>query len=910
MKKNILFILGITLVLMLLASLFTSIGFYVDYLFFKEVGLISVFQKTFLTKIFAGGAFFLVTFILYTLNAIICNSKDFSQGRLYQLEKNLYVLRKYDLNDIVKKLTLFVGIFVCLFLGINGSRYWDEVLLYINSINAGINDPVFGKDISFYLFRYPLLQIVNSMTSIFVFILIVTTLTNYALRGGITYIEGLFSIDRRVRLHITVLFSILLLNMAFKFYLDRFELLFSRHDILFGASYTDVKARLFAYNIIIIISVITSILFFYGIYKRARVFIIAPLATLLIVYVVGISVYPSLLQSFKVTPNEIVLERPYIKHYIAFTRIGYDLDKIKIHPFDPAKGLSAKDIERNISTIRNIRLWDEEPLLKTYSQLQQIRTYYKFNDVDNDRYTINGKYTQVMLSPRELSYEDIPGKTWINERLVYTHGIGLTMGTVSGITEEGLPEFILKDIPPVTPDNIEDIKINRPEIYYGESTNEYVVVNTKVREFGYPTKSGNVYTHYEGNGGVRLSNILKRTLFALHFGDFKLVLSTDIKGESRIIYYRNIIERVEKIAPFMIYDQDPYMMISDDGKLYWIIDAYTYTNRLPYSEPISRGINYIRNPIKVVIDAYDGTLNFYIVDEKDILIRTYKRIFPDLFKSYKEMPQDIRKHIRYPRTLMKVQSRMFATFHMTDPRAFYNKEDLWEIPVYKGKTMDPYYLILTLPKDNTEGGIQPRGKEEFVLLVPFTPAKRDNLAAWMAARCDGENYGKIIVYTFPRDRLVFGPRQIDARIDQNAYISQQLTLWGQRGSDVIRGSLLIIPIENSLIYVQPLYLVATDRVGLPELRRVIVAYENEVVMKENLQAALYSLFNASTKEFVFSRKTIKKPAKLPETNLGRKAFESLLKAKKALKKEDWATFGRYLKETEKLLKDLVEKEQR
>ncbi|HHN66318.1 MAG TPA: UPF0182 family protein [Nitrospirae bacterium] len=909
MKRNIFFILGITVVLLILASLLTSVGFYVDYLFFKEVGLVSVFQKTFLTQVVSGGVFFVVALIIYTVNILICNSRDFPQGRLYQLEKNLYVLRKYDLNDIVKKASLLVGIFISIFFGLNGSRYWNEILLFTNSIKAGINDPVFGRDISFYIFRYPLLNSLNRVGSLFIFILIITTVANYALRGGITYIEGLFSIDRRVRLHTTLLISLLILNIAFRFYLDRFDLLFSRHEILYGASYTDVKARLLAYNAVVVLCLLTSVSIFYGIYRRHKLALLAPPAALLIVYVVGVGIYPSLLQSFKVTPNEIVLEKPYIERHIAFTRIGYDLNKIRIQPFNPGKGLTAGDIEKNISTIRNIRLWDEEPLLKTYSQLQQIRTYYKFNDVDTDRYRINGKYMQVMLSPRELSYEDLPGKTWINERLVYTHGIGLTMGTVSGITEEGLPQFILKDIPPVTVGDIKDIKITRPEIYYGESTNEYVVVNTKVREFGYPTKSGNVYTHYEGNGGVRLSNILKRTLYALHFGDFKLILSTDITGKSRIIYYRNIIERVSKIAPFMLYDQDPYMMISDDGKLYWIIDAYTYTNRLPYSEPISRGVNYIRNPVKVVVDAYDGTLSFYIVDDRDILIKTYRKIFPRLFKPYSKMPDDIKRHIRYPRTLMKVQSRMFATFHMTDPRVFYNKEDLWEIPVYKGKSMEPYYLILTLPKDTLKKGA--KGKEEFVLLVPFTPAKRDNLAAWMAARCDGENYGDIIVYTFPRDRLVFGPRQIDARIDQNAYISQQLTLWGQRGSDVIRGSLLIIPIETSLIYVQPLYLVATDRVGLPELRRVIVAYENEVVMKKNLQSALYALFRARTEGMSLeSMPAAAPPAAIEETALGRRALESFMKAKEALKKEDWPGFGRYLKETERLLRKLAGKERK
>jgi uncharacterized membrane protein (UPF0182 family) len=404
-----------------------------------------------------------------------------------------------------------------------------------------------------------------------------------------------------------------------------------------------------------------------------------------------------------------------------------------------------------------------------------------------------------------------------------------------------------------------------------------------------------VYSTYEGTGGVALSSLFKRLLYAVHFRNFKLLLSRDVHSDSRILYYREIMERVNTIAPFLFYDPDPYMVISDKGRLYWIIDAYSYTDKLPYSKPIRRGINYIRNPVKAVVDAYNGSVSFYVVDEKDILARTYGRIFPGLFKPLTEMPEDLRKHIRYPRTLLRIQAQMFTAFHMTDPNVFYNKEDLWETPSYKGNIMDPYYLIMNLP--------QGRG-EEFILLLPFTPSKRDNLAAWMAARCDGENYGRIIVYAFPRDRLVFGPRQIDARIDQDAYISQQLTLWGQRGSDVIRGSLLIIPIENSLIYVQPLYLVATDRVGLPELRRVIVAFGNQVVMEETLEAAIQRLFKGTLPP-ARVRETVEKfEETLTAKDIGEKALQSFQKAREALRKEDWTGFGKYLKEAEDLLRKM------
>ncbi len=391
--------------------------------------------------------------------------------------------------------------------------------------------------------------------------------------------------------------------------------------------------------------------------------------------------------------------------------------------------------------------------------------------------------------------------------------------------------------------------MTRPEIYYGESPNDYVIVNTKTREFSYPTTKENVYTVYSGSGGVRLTSFLKRLLYASYFGNLKIFLSSDVTDDSRIIYNRTILDRVARIAPFLSYDPDPYMVVGDDGRLSWIIDAYTQSSSLPYSKPLAGGANYIRNSVKVVVDAYDGSVVFYVVDQQDVLARAYAAVFPNVFKPLTEMPADLRKHIRYPRALLQIQARMFTTFHMTDPAVFYNKEDLWEIPSYREKTMEPYYLITRLPGDKAE---------EFILLLPFTPSKRDNLAAWMAARCDGENYGKVTVFTFPRDRLVFGPRQIDARIDQDSYISQQLTLWGQSGSDVIRGSLLIIPMEDSLIYVQPLYLVATDKGGLPELRRVIVAYGNDVVMEETLDASIQRLFSGTLPSM---RMTEKRPGR-------------------------------------------------
>ncbi|UCD36319.1 MAG: UPF0182 family protein, partial [Nitrospiraceae bacterium] len=643
------------------------------------------------------------------------------------------------------------------------------------------------------------------------------------------------SIHPAVKRHAGIFGLFIFLLIALHFYIETYRLQYTYHGFIYGAGYTDTKARLLTLQALTVLSLICAAASLSVLSRGSFKWVLFPAALAALVYAGGMVVYAPLLQKFKVAPNELELETPYIEHNINFTRFGYDLNRIEETPFDATYELDATDIAQNNATIRNIRLWDNNPLLRTYSQLQQIRTYYKFVDVDNDRYTIDSKYQQVMLSPRELSYNDLPSKSWINERLVFTHGNGLAMGPVSSITREGLPEFIIKDIPPASS---ADIRVTRPEIYYGEIGNDYVIVNTKAQEFDYPTSTGNVYSIYEGTGGINIGSLFRRTVFAARFNTAKIFLSSDITEDSRIMIYRDITSRISRIAPFILIDSDPYMVVSQDGRLVWIVDCYTVSNNLPYSMPYNRNINYIRNSLKAVVDAYSGDVHFYVSDPEDILTRVYGRSFPGLFKPLDDMPEGLRSHIRYPQGMLEVQARMFASYHMTDPKVFYNKEDLWEIPSYSETPMEPYNTIMKLPGEE---------KEEYILLLPYTPSKRDNLAAWLAARCDIPHYGKLIAYVFPRDRLVFGPRQVNARIDQDAYISQQITLWGQVGSQVIRGSLLVIPIENSLLYVQPLYLSASDRVGLPELRRVIVAYGQEVVMEDNLEIALQRLFNQGKK---------------------------------------------------------------
>ncbi len=890
MKRNKALIFAIALfVFLFMPAIVLTIDLYTDWLFFKEVNYTSVFMTVLNTKIIAGFLFGISSLVFIVINVVIANRSNFPPiGLIFDGETQI----SFDIAQLgrwIKPLSLIGGIVISCLIGIWGSSIWREILMFKNSVDVGLQDPVFSKDIGFYLFKFPLFLYIKDFAGLVLITTIFIVSINYLLRGGIATREKRLFADKQVKKHIGILIGLFIVNIAVGFYLSTFHLLFSPHGVIFGAGYTDINARLFILRVLSVVTLASGILFAAGMFRGSWKTAFAPLGLTVLLYVVGFMVYPSLIQNFKVAPNELALEREYIEHNIKFTRFGYDLDQIEVRPFDVSYNLTDKDIKRNDATIKNIRLWDDAPLLRTYSQLQQIRTYYKFKDVDNDRYVINGEYMQVMMSPRELSYIDLPSKSWINEKIVFTHGYGLTMGPVSQISKEGLPEFIIKDIPPISS---ADIKITRPEIYFGELSSDYVIVNTNVPEFDYPISEESIYTTYNGNGGVPLSSFIKKAAFSIKYNSAKPILSSDITPESRILFNRNILDRVRQIAPFFHYDSDPYIIVSEEGKLFWIVDAYTVSSGVPYSQPFNRGANYIRNSLKVVIDAYEGTVHFYISNPDDVIIKVYRAIFPDLFKPLSEMRADLRKHIRYPKGFLQVQANMYATFHMTDPKVFYNKEDMWEIPSYGERSLEPYYIILKLPEE--------KEKEEYVLLLPYTPAKRDNLAAWLAGRCDEPNYGKLIVYTFPRDRLIFGPRQIDARIDQDSYISQQLTLWGQRGSQVIRGSLLIIPIESSLLYVQPLYLAAEDKGGLPELRRVILAYENNVVMEENLEIGLRRLFGG--------RMTLDKQEKVTGEvgvsieGLAKEARSTFERAQESLRRGDWQGYGEQMEKLEQILR--------
>jgi len=885
------FILILVTVSVLFPVLSYLIGFYTDWLFFVETGFLAVFTTKLYAQTGAGLLFAALMFGFALTNLLIANRSTVPGAGVYINAGSLRLLRS-EVLGYVRPLGVLVCAILALFAGQWGALQWEDVLLFTNRATVGTVDPVIGRDIGFYLFSLPFLEMLKAFAGFMLPATIFIVTAVYYVRGGISLTERGAAVDGAVRRHLAVLAGIFACVIAAGFYLDSFRLLYSNNGAFYGAGYVDVNSRLLTFRTLAVLTPLAGAMLAVGVWKGAWRMTLVPPIIVIAVYGLGIRVYPGLLQKFKVAPNELALETPYIENNLKFTRLGYDLDKIETIPFDVDTRLSAADIAANDATIKNIRLWDHAPLLKTYSQLQQIRTYYRFFDVDNDRYKVNGRYTQVMLSPRELSYADLPSKNWINERLIFTHGNGITFGPVSRISKEGLPEFFVKDIPAVS---LADIKVTRPEIYFGELSNDYVIVKTRVPEFSYPTATGNINTTYAGNGGVPIDSLLRKALFAARFKTEKILLSSDITAESRIIYNRNINQRVKAVAPFLRFDGDPYMVVTESGRLSWIIDAYTFSDRLPYSKPLKGGINYMRNSVKAVVDAYDGTLSFYISDPDDILVKAYARMFPALFKPMTAMPADLRQHVRYPHQFLQLQAAMFAAYHMTDPKVFYNKENLWEIPALGDKPMEPYYTIMKLPGEKVE---------EYILLLPFTPSKRDNLAAWLTARCDGADYGKIRAYTFPRDRLIYGPKQIDARINQDSFISQQLTLWNQRGSEVIRGSLLVIPIERSLLYVQPLFL-AADKAGLPELKRVIVAFGDQVVMEENLELALQRLFGGK-KPAAAVAGAVTADSKASPAQLAKEAMGIYEKAINLQRQGNWAGYGEELRKLEQVLKRMAQ----
>ena len=893
----------------------TVLGFYTDWLWYDSLELTSVFFTRIIASLglFAVGAVaFWLFFVVNVMVARRLNPQGLAETPVMEVIQSIGV----RLTPII----VLVGAFFAFFMGTGASSAWEELLLFFNQQPFGRSDPIFGRDVSFFLFTLPIWQFLRGwlMTAT------VITLIATALASGIGW-RG-WNAPAAVRAHLSLLGALILLLIAWRYRLDALELVYSARGAVFGAGYTDVHAQLPAFTILVFVTIIAAILLLVNVFLRQawRAIVVVLVGWVAISALAG-NVYPNLVQRFQVNPNEFTREREYIAHNIEFTRAAFGLDNIVDENFDAASELTADELLAQPDTIRNIRLWDYRPLLQTYNQVQALRQQYQFTDIDIDRYEIEGERRQLMLSARELIPDQLeqPAQTWVNRKLVYTHGYGVAASPVAEITPDGLPTFVLKDLP------VQGIlEVTRPQIYFGERTNDYVIVKTETEEFDYPRgEGGNVFTTFEGDTGINIGGFLPRLAFAIQFADINLFISQELNSESELLWRRNILLRTQEVAPFLRFDSDPYIVVGEDGHLYWFLDAYTVSGRFPYSEPtdvgtrtLPPGFNYIRNPVKVIIDAYTGDMNFYVVEPDEPIAAAYARIFPDLFSTYDEMPDDLRAHIRYPNDLFSIQAGVFRTYQMTEPTDFYNREDVWawpeEIFDNQSRPMEPYYVLMQLPGNSDL---------DFIQILPFTPANRENMISWLAAQNDPAKYGEMLVYRFGKDSLVFGPKQIEARIDQDPVISSQLSLWNQQGSQVIRGNLLVIPIGESLLYVEPLYLQAATG-KIPELKRVILATSERVIMAENLGLALAEQFGRDVlsdeklAELALSADS-RTPADLPPASTpaetvdlgGSTLVELILEANNrydlaqdALMAGNWAAYGAELEALQQVLERMME----
>ncbi|WP_088227706.1 UPF0182 family protein [Desulfosporosinus sp. FKB] len=850
MQRFIKILVGIIFIAALLKA---SSGLYEDWLWFKDLGYSQLFWTPLLSKVIfqAVNGTILFIFIAGTLFSIRHAIVTFVNERLRLRLRLVQDMNRPVLSLSQRRVTIWLLIIsVVISFGVSfiaGFTGWLDVLSFIHATPFGQTDPIFGKDLAFYFFQLPFLRTFFNAFFAPLFLLTLFTAIFYIVTRVLKlhslkfWRKGAVEITPGARRHLALLICILFALKAFGYYLDIFQLLYSIHGHVVGAGYTDLTAALPALKILIVISIIGFVLAIVAqTFKDPRLLTV-PVAGVIAVGIVIYGIFPNLLQSFVVIPNELTKEQPYIQNEIAMTRYGYGLNHISEVNYPGNTPITLSSLKADQGTLNNIRLNDTRPLLQTFTQKQGIRLYYKFNDIDIDRYMVNGEYRQVMLGPREISTPDLDPKaqTFVNLRFKYTHGYGAAASFANAVGPEGLPSFAISDIPPVT--NFPELKLKEPRIYYGELTNDWVVADTSIKEFDYPQGDTNSETSYTGKTGIPFTPINKFMLSLSH-GTLRFYLASEVTANSKMLIYRNIKERVQKLAPFLTYDSDPYMVI-DNGRLKWIVDAYTTSDALPYSNKYSdQDFNYIRNSVKVVIDANDGTVDFYAIDPQDPILKTYMSIFPGVFKDFSSFPASLKSHLRYPETLFTIQSNMLKTFHMTDPSVFYNKEDAWDIAkeLYQAKpqNVDPYYTIMTIPGET---------KPEFVLMLPFTPASsesnsRNNMVAWMAARMDGSHYGQLMLFELPKSIEIDGPLQIESRIDQDPDISKQLSLWDQKGSSVIRGNLLALPIGGNFLYVEPVYLQSDKGGSIPEMKRVVLAYEDQLVMTDNVGSALTQIF--------------------------------------------------------------------
>ena len=894
--------------LLLLVFLFLTsdwiITVYTEWLWFGELGYDGVWLKQWGVQLLSFALFFIVALFVLILNW------QLARIGARPATKNFVYPATPLLNRGLNWLIGGVALMLAYLFASAGASQWETFLRYYYSVPFNTYDPIFNLDISFYLFDLPVYSFLRGWFMGLLFMTLAGVMAIYAISDWrkVQNTPELLLKLKPFRRQAALLGALFLILWAVGDWLATYRLLFSERGVVFGAGYTDLNASLLALRLQMVLMLIVALTVAYNAFSfNLRMPAIAGGVWFAVSVLVG-TLYPTILQSYVVEPNELAREYEYIEHNIEFTRLAFGLGKVETRPFTVDKQLTAQDLNANQAALQNIRVWDPRPLLQTYSQLQELRPYYEFVGIDIDRYEIDGIPRQVMLSGRELNKEQLTANSWVNQKLEFTHGYGIVMNPVDRFTEQGQPEFFISDLPP---QSTVDIEVTRPEIYYGEfqpsSGDDVVFVGSGLEEFNYPSGNENVYTHYEGKGGVALGGFLRRLLFAIRFGEFNLMLSEYITPETRVMYHRQIQERVQRITPFLALDGDPYLVVAD-GRLVWILDAYTLSNNFPYSAPVNNSnFNYIRNAAKITIDAYNGRVTYYLATDEDPIVQAYNRAFPGLFKSLAEMPPALLDHIRYPEDLFKVQTEQYLTYHMTDVQVFYNKEDLWEIPMElfddARVKVEPYYVIFSLPGEE---------KTEYLLIRPYVPRGKDNMIAWIAARNDVPHYGELVAYKLPKQELVFGPSQIESRIDQDPIISSQISLWNQQGSGVIRGNLIVMPLGNSFLYVEPLYL-QSESSALPELKRVIVASPTRIIMRETLSEALAALVHDEISDNVVvteedtgnngasessgdntATETAPTPPDATVEQLITSANAHFEAAEAAQRAGDWATYGREL----------------
>jgi len=849
-------------IVLLLLILSRTLGIYLSAAWFSSLGFSSVYWYIFKLKLGLFFAFLLATAFLLR-GAFWLLERHF---RSHALQKRSIVVNNQTVQispeRFVRPVSWVIAILFALFYGLDMKGAWQTFALYFNQAQVATLDPIFHKPVSFYLFSLPVYDLVSSWLITLSFVVLCASIV-YSLLAAppkVSQANGA-STGKRSFAAVSVALAAFLLLLAWQTYLSRFPYLWEDHQTFTGVTFSEAQYLLPALRLVAIALLVAAVVALINAFtKRGLKLMLFGLALPLAVFVVGVLLVPAYVTSFIVKPNELGRETPYIEENISWTRRAFGLEQVELREFQADNSVESLDLNANRPTLDNIRLWDWHALQDTLKQIQAIRTYYDFPDVDVDRYRLSDTTRQMMIAAREIDLKKLPdaSRNWINEKLIYTHGYGITMNTANGFTPEGMPRFVVSDMP-ITSTSAE-VKVTRPAIYFGQDTNSDVYVKTKQREFDFPQGEANTYTTYEGTGGIRIGGRARRMLLAWALGDLsKLPFSDDVTAESRVLIHRNIREMVNGIAPFLIYDNDPYIVVNSEGHFFWMLDAFTESATYPYSRHQYAGqnnVNYIRNSVKVTIDAYNGTVHFYVFDPNDPLIQTYRATFPALLEDASQMPADLRAHVRYPETLIRAQGEIYGLYHTQNPKVFFQREDVWSVAQQisldeqnrkQVQTIDPYFVLMQLPGEQI--------RNEFVLILPFTPASRNNMIGWMAGRCDGENYGKLLIYNFPKSRLIDGPLQIEARIDQNAQLSSQFTLWNQQGSHVLRGHLLVIPIGKSLLYVEPIYLKAESS-PMPELRLVVLAIQDRLGYGKTFDEAMINLFGEPQAE--------QKPGQQPE----------------------------------------------